>query len=132
MADTAICINPRDPRYAHLKGKKAVIPLIDRTIPIIEDEYVTMEFGTGCLKVTPAHDVNDYELGTKHHLEVIDILNDDGSLNEKAKIYVNEDRFIARKKIAKELEKKGCKSKIEEYQSKLGFSERTDAVIEPL
>src|SRR5687768_4957951 len=101
MADTAICVNPNDERYKHLKGKRALIPLINRSIPIIEDEYVAMDFGTGCLKVTPAHDMNDYELGKKHNLEVIDILNDDGTLNEKAQIFVGEDRFIARKRIAK-------------------------------
>jgi valyl-tRNA synthetase len=131
MADSAICINPNDERYKHLKGKKALIPLIDRPIPIIEDDYVTIDFGTGCLKVTPAHDMNDYELGKKHNLEVIDILNEDGTLNEKAKIFIGEDRFIARKKIAKELEQKGYLSKVEDYSSNVGFSERTDAVIEP-
>jgi valyl-tRNA synthetase len=131
MADTAICVNPNDERYKHLKGKKAIIPLIDRAIPIIEDDYVTMDFGTGCLKVTPAHDMNDNELGKKHNLEVIDILNEDGTLNAKAKIFVGDDRFVARKKIAKELEQKGYLTKIEDYQSNVGFSERTDAVIEP-
>ena len=131
MADSAICINPNDERYKHLKGKKVLIPLINRAIPIIEDDYVTIEFGTGCLKVTPAHDMNDYELGKKHKLEVIDILNEDGTLNEKAKIFIGEDRFIARKKIAKELEAKGFLVKAEEYKSNVGHSERTDAVIEP-
>jgi valyl-tRNA synthetase len=131
MADTAICVNPNDERYKHLKGKRAIIPLIERSIPIIEDEYVAMDFGTGCLKVTPAHDMNDYELGKKHQLEVIDILHEDGTLNEKARIFVGEDRFIARKKIAKELESKGALSKVEDYQANVGFSERTDAVIEP-
>lgn len=131
MADSAICINPNDKRYQHLKGKKAIIPLIDRPIPIIEDEYVTMDFGTGCLKVTPAHDINDYELGKKHNLEVIDILNEDGTLNEKAKIFTGEDRFIARKKITKELDAKGYLTKVEDYTTSVGFSERTDAVIEP-
>lgn len=131
MADSAICINPNDERYQHLKGKKAIIPLINKAIPIIEDEYVTMDFGTGCLKVTPAHDVNDYELGIKHKLAVIDILNDDGTLNNNAQLYIGEDRFIARKKIAKELEEKGYLQKVEEYKSNVGFSERTDAVIEP-
>jgi valyl-tRNA synthetase len=131
MADTAICINPADQRYAHLKGKKAVIPLINRAIPIIEDEYVAMDFGTGCLKVTPAHDTNDYELGLKHKLEIIDILNEDGTLNEKAQILVGEDRFIAREKIVKLLDEKGQLHKVEDYTSSVGFSERTDAVIEP-
>ena len=131
MADSAICVNPKDERYKHLKGKKAIIPLINRAIPIIEDEYVEMDFGTGCLKVTPAHDMNDYELGKKHNLPVIDILNDDGTLNEKAQILIGEDRFIARKKIAKELEAKEHLAKVEDYTSNVGFSERTDAVIEP-
>ena len=131
MADTAICINPADERYKHLRGKRAVIPLIKRSIPIIEDEYVAMDFGTGCLKVTPAHDMNDYELGKKHNLEVIDILNEDGTLNEKAQILVGEDRFIARKKITKELEATGHLAKVDDYQTSVGYSERTDAVIEP-
>ncbi|HEY4195110.1 MAG TPA: valine--tRNA ligase [Mucilaginibacter sp.] len=131
MADTAICINPNDERYKHLHGKRAMIPLINREIPIILDEYVTMDFGTGCLKVTPAHDLNDYELGIKHHLPVIDILNDDGTLNEKAQILVGEDRFAARKKIIPLLEEAGQLEKIEDYKSQIGFSERTDAVIEP-
>ncbi len=131
MADAAICINPNDERYQYLKGKNVFIPLINREIPIIEDEYVDMEFGTGCLKVTPAHDLNDYELGVKHNLPVIDILNDNGTLNEKAEILVGEDRFIARKKIAKLLEEAGQLEKVEDYKSQIGFSERTDAAIEP-
>jgi valyl-tRNA synthetase len=131
MADAAICINPKDERYFHLHGKTAVIPLINREIPIILDEYVTMDFGTGCLKVTPAHDLNDYELGIKHHLPVIDILNDDGTLNHKAQILVGDDRFTARKKIGELLEAAGALEKIEEYKSQVGFSERTSAVIEP-
>jgi len=131
MADSAICINPNDERYTHLHGKKVFIPLIGREIPVILDEYVTMDFGTGCLKVTPAHDLNDYELGQKHNLPVIDILNDDGTLNEKAQILVGEDRFAARKKIAVMLEEAGALEKIEDYKSQIGFSERTDAVIEP-
>ena len=131
MADVAICINPDDPRFTHLKGKRAIIPLINRSIPIIEDSYVDMEFGTGCLKVTPAHDLNDYELGVKHKLEVIDILNDNGTLNEKAQLLVGEDRFIARKKIGKLLEEAGQLQKVEEYTSNVGHSERSDAVIEP-
>ncbi|MFD2555675.1 valine--tRNA ligase [Sphingobacterium tabacisoli] len=131
MADTAVCINPNDERYAHLKGKTVLVPLLNREIPIIQDEYVDIEFGTGCLKVTPAHDLNDYELGQKHNLPVIDILNDDGTLNEKAEILVGEDRFIARKKIAKLLEEAEQIEKIEDYKSQVGFSERTDAVIEP-
>ncbi|WP_128547281.1 valine--tRNA ligase [Larkinella soli] len=131
MADVAIAVNPNDERYTHLHGKKALIPLINRAIPIITDEYVTMEFGTGCLKVTPAHDPNDYELGLKHNLPVIDILNDDGTLNEKAQILVGQDRFAARKAIIRELEEKGHLVKAEEYKSNVGFSERTNAVIEP-
>jgi len=131
MADTAVCINPNDERYKHMHGKKAIIPLINREIPILLDEYVTMDFGTGCLKVTPAHDLNDYELGQKHNLPVIDILNDDGTLNERAQILVGEDRFAARKKIAVLLEADGYLDKVEEYKSQIGFSERTDAVIEP-
>lgn len=131
MADAAICINPNDERYLHLHGKKVFIPLINREIPVILDEYVTMDFGTGCLKVTPAHDLNDYELGQKHKLPVIDILNDDGTLNEKAIILVGEDRFAARKKIAVLLEEAGVLDKVEEYKSQVGFSERTNAVIEP-
>jgi valyl-tRNA synthetase len=131
MADAAICINPNDERYVHLHGKKVLIPLINREIPVILDEYVTMDFGTGCLKVTPAHDLNDYELGQKHHLPVIDILNDDGTLNDKAQILVGEDRFAARKKIAVLLEEAGALNKVEEYKSQVGFSERTNAVIEP-
>jgi valyl-tRNA synthetase len=131
MADTAICINPNDERYKHLHGQKAFIPLINKEIPIILDDYVDMEFGTGCLKVTPAHDLNDYELGIKHNLPVVDILNDDGTLNDKAQILVGEDRFAARKKIVPMLEEAGSLEKIEDYKSQIGFSERTDAVIEP-
>jgi valyl-tRNA synthetase len=131
MADAAICINPNDERYVHLHGKKVLIPLINREIPVILDEYVTMDFGTGCLKVTPAHDLNDYELGQKHKLQIIDILNDDATLNEKAQILVGEDRFIARKKIAVLLEKTGALEKTEDYTSQIGYSERTNAAIEP-
>jgi valyl-tRNA synthetase len=131
MADSAICINPNDERYVHLHGKQVFVPLINRAIPIILDDYVTMDFGTGCLKVTPAHDLNDYELGLKHQLPVIDILNDDGTLNDKAEILIGEDRFIARKKIAKMLEESGHLAKVEDYKSQVGYSERTDAVIEP-
>jgi valyl-tRNA synthetase len=131
MADAAICINPNDERYTHLHGKSVFIPLINREIPVILDEYVTMDFGTGCLKVTPAHDLNDYELGQKHKLQVIDILNDDATLNEKAQILVGEDRFIARKKIAVLLEEAGALEKTEDYTSQIGYSERTNAAIEP-
>ena len=131
MADVAICVHPDDERYKHLHGKKVLIPLINREIPIITDEYVEMDFGTGCLKVTPAHDRNDYELGKKHGLPTIDLLNEDGTLNENAQIYVGLDRFAARKAILKELEEKGYIEKIEEYKSNVGTSERTGVVIEP-
>ena len=131
MADAAIAVNPNDERYKHLHGRKAIIPLINREIPIITDEYVTMDFGTGGLKVTPAHDRNDYELGVKHRLPVIDILNDDGTLNDKAQILVGMDRFAARKAIIKQLEESGDLVKVEEYKSNVGYSERTNAVIEP-
>jgi valyl-tRNA synthetase len=131
MADAAIAVNPNDERYKHLHGKRAIIPLINRSIPIITDEYVTIEFGTGCLKVTPAHDPNDYELGLKHNLPVIDLLNDDGTLNEKAQILVGMDRFAARKAILKLLDEAGNLEKVEDYKSNVGTSERTGAVIEP-
>ncbi len=131
MGDTAICVHPEDERYKHLHGKYAFVPLINRRIPIITDEYVTMEFGTGALKVTPAHDMNDNQLGQKHNLDVVDILNEDGTLNEQAEIFIGEDRFEARKKIAKELEEKGHIVKIEDYTSEVGYSERTDVVVEP-
>ncbi len=131
MGDSAICVHPEDERYKHLHGKFAFVPLINRRIPIITDEYVTMEFGTGALKVTPAHDVNDYALGEKHQLEVIDVFNDNGTLSEAAQIYVGMDRFEVRKKIAVELEEKGFLLKTEEYTSEVGYSERTDVVVEP-
>lgn len=131
LGDTAICINPNDPRYSHLKGKKAIVPMVNREIPIIEDEYVDIEFGTGCLKVTPAHDLNDYELGLKHNLEVIDIFNDNGTLNEKAGFFVNEDRFVVRKKMVKALKESGHFLKDEDITNNVGYSERTDVVIEP-
>ena len=131
MGDSAICVHPTDERYKHLHGKFATVPLINRRIPIIADEYVTMEFGTGALKVTPAHDVNDYALGQKHNLEIIDIFNDNGTLSEAAQIYIGLDRFDVRKKIAAELEEKGFLLKTEEYTSEVGYSERTDVVVEP-
>ena len=131
FGDTAICINPNDERFTHLKGKKAIVPLCNRVIPIIEDEYVDIEFGTGCLKVTPAHDENDKVLGDKHNLEVIDIFNDDASLNSNGLHYQGKDRFVARKEIAKELEEKGILLKTEQHTNKVGTSERTKAVIEP-
>ncbi len=131
MADVAIFINPNDKRFSHLRGKKVLVPLVNREIPILFDDYVTMDFGTGCLKVTPAHDLNDYELAQKHHLPVIDILNDDGTLNKNAKILIGEDRFTARKKIALLLDTAGLLDKVDDYKSQIGFSERTDAAIEP-
>ena len=131
MADAAICVNPADERHHWLKGKKVLIPLINREIPVIEDSYVEMDFGTGCLKVTPAHDAHDYEIGLRHNLPVIDIIDDHGRLNEKAQILVGEDRFEARKKIVKMLEESGNLVKVEEYTSPVGYSERTNAVIEP-
>lgn len=131
MGDTAICVHPNDPRYQSLIGKKAIVPLINREVPIIADEYVAMDFGTGALKVTPAHDMNDYQLGQKHSLEVIDIFNDNGTLSEAAQILVGEDRFEARKKIIPLLEQAGALLKTEPYTSEVGYSERTDAVVEP-
>ena len=131
MADAAICVNPADERHHWLRGKKVLIPLINREIPVIEDDYVEMDFGTGCLKVTPAHDAHDYEIGLRHNLPILDIIDDHGKLNEQAQILVGEDRFVARKKIAKMLEESGNLVKVEEYVSPVGYSERTDAVIEP-
>ena len=131
FGDTAICINPNDVRFRHFKGKKAIVPLCNRVIPIIEDEYVDVEFGTGCLKVTPAHDENDKNLGDKHKLEVIDIFNDDASLNSFGLHYQGKDRFVVRKEISKELEEKGFLVKTEVHTNKVGTSERTKAVIEP-
>ena len=131
MADAAVCINPEDERYHWLKGKKVLIPLINKEIPIIEDSYVEMGFGTGCLKVTPAHDVNDYEIGIRHNLPVVDIIDDHGRLNEKAQILVGEDRFDARHKIEGMLREAGNLEKLEDYTSPVGYSERTNAVIEP-
>jgi len=131
LGDTAICINPNDERYTHLKGKKAIVPICDRVVPIIEDEYVAMDFGTGCLKVTPAHDENDKMLGDKHNLEVIDIFNDDATLNSYGLHYEGQDRFEVRKAIVSELKELGVLSKIEQHTNKVGTSERTGAVIEP-
>ncbi|HYQ58864.1 MAG TPA: valine--tRNA ligase [Draconibacterium sp.] len=131
LGDTAVCVNPNDERFAHLKGKRVLVPLINRSIPIIEDEYVDMEFGTGCLKITPAHDINDYEIGLRYNLPSIDIFNDNGTLNEKAELFVGEDRFVVREKIVPELEKAGNLAKVEDYTNKVGFSERTDVIIEP-
>ena len=131
MADAAICVNPADERHHWLRGKKVLIPLINREIPVVEDDYVEMDFGTGCLKVTPAHDVHDYEIGLRHNLPVIDIIDEHGRLNEKAQILVGEDRFEARKKIVQMLREAGNLEKVEEYTSPVGYSERTNAVIEP-
>jgi len=131
LGDTAVCINPNDERFTHLKGKRVIVPLVNRSIPIIEDDYVDMEFGTGCLKITPAHDINDYEMGMRHNLESIDILNDDGTLSEKAQLFVGKDRFVVREEIIPELQKAGNVLKIEDYDNKVGCSERTGAVIEP-
>ncbi|MEG0887874.1 MAG: valine--tRNA ligase [Bacteroides sp.] len=131
MGDTAMCINPNDPKNAHLKGKKVIVPLVGRVIPVIEDDYVDIEFGTGCLKVTPAHDVNDYMLGEKYNLPSIDIFNDNGTLSEAAGMYVGQDRFAVRKQIEKDLEAAGLLEKTEAYTNKVGYSERTNVVIEP-
>lgn len=131
LGDTAICINPNDERYTHLKGKKVIVPIANRVIPIIFDEYVDMEFGTGCLKVTPAHDVNDKELGERHNLEIIDIFNEDATLNSYGLHYEGRDRFVVREEIAKELETTGNLEKVENHMNKVGTSERTKAVIEP-
>lgn len=131
LGDSAIAVHPEDTRFTHLHGKRAIVPLINRSIPIIFDEYVSMDFGTGALKITPAHDPNDYQLGIKHQLETIDILNNDGSLSEAAQLYVGEDRFTVRKKIAKQLEETGYLVKTEDYTNQVGYSERTDAIVEP-
>ena len=131
FGDTAICINPNDPRFSQLKGKKAIVPIVGRAIPIIEDEYVDIEFGTGCLKITPAHDQNDKLIGDKHKLEVIDIFNDDASLNSFGMHYEGKDRFVVREEIVKELKENGSLEKIEKHTHKVGTSERTKAVIEP-
>jgi len=131
FGDTAVCINPNDERYAHLKGKNVIVPIVNRVIPIIEDEYVDIEFGTGALKITPAHDINDYEIGQKHHLKMIDALDDDGNLNEHGLHYAGKNRFEVRKQIAKELEENDLLLKAEDYVNKVGTSERTGAVIEP-
>ena len=131
MGDTAMCINPKDPKNQHLRGKKVIVPLVGRTIPVIEDEYVDIEFGTGCLKVTPAHDVNDYKLGEKYHLPSIDIFNDNGTISKQAGIYVGMDRFDVREQIEKDLQAAGLLEKVEPYTNNVGFSERTNVPIEP-
>lgn len=131
LGDTAVCVNPKDERYRHLVGRKVLVPLINRPVPVIEDDYVDMEFGTGCLKITPAHDINDYEIGIKHNLPVIDIFNDDGTLNEKAQLFTGIDRFKARELVLDRIVEEKLLSRSEDYVNKIGYSERTDAVIEP-
>ncbi len=131
MGDTAMCINPNDPKNEHLKGKKVIVPLVGRAIPVIEDEYVDIEFGTGCLKVTPAHDVNDYMLGEKYNLQSINIFNDDATVSEAAGMYVGMDRDAVRKQIVKDLDAAGLLEKVEDYNNKVGYSERTHVAIEP-
>jgi len=131
LGDTAVCVHPEDERFIKFHGKKVLVPLLDRPVPIIIDEYVDREFGTGALKITPAHDINDYELGMKHKLAAIDIFNDDGTMGEAAELYIGKDRFAVRDKIVEDLKKAGSFDKVEDYTNKIGFSERTDAVIEP-
>ncbi|MEM6265272.1 MAG: valine--tRNA ligase [Bacteroidota bacterium] len=131
LGDTAIAVHPEDERYLHLKGKKAIVPLINRAIPIIQDDYLDPEFGTGCLKVTPAHDTNDYEIGQRHKLESIDIFNPNGTVSEAGQLYIGQDRFVVRKQIVRDLEVAGHLVKTEDYTNSVGYSERTDAVIEP-
>ena len=131
LGDTAVCVNPNDERFSHLHGKTAIVPLVNREVPIILDEYVDMEFGTGCLKVTPSHDENDYKLGEKHKLQSIDIFDEEGKVNEKGMLYIGEDRFKVRKQISKDLDEIGQLEKVENHRNKVGFSERTDAVVEP-
>ena len=131
LGDTAVCVHPEDERYQHLKGKRVIVPSLNRSVPIIMDEYVDREFGTGCLKITPAHDINDYNIGLKHKLDSIDIFNDNGTLNENGLQYKGMDRFAVRKQIVKDLEEAGLIEKIEDYTNKVGHSERTDSVIEP-
>ena len=131
LGDVAVCVNPADERYTALRGKRVVVPLVGRSVPLIEDDYVTMEFGTGALKITPAHDVNDYVLGEKFGLETIDIFNDDGTINDRVGMYVGQDRFAVREQIVKDLEAAGLVEKIEDYTNSVGYSERTGAAIEP-
>jgi valyl-tRNA synthetase len=131
LGDTAVCVNPADKRYRSLKGKKVIVPMVNRLVPIIEDDYVDIEFGTGCLKITPAHDVNDYEIGIRHHLESIDIFNDDGTMSREAQLFTGIDRFKARELAVRKLEEGGSLVKVEDYVNKIGYSERTNVVIEP-
>jgi len=131
LGDTAVAVNPKDERFLHLHGKRVIVPMVNRSVPIIADRYVDMEFGTGALKITPAHDANDYEIGERHNLEVIDVLNADGTMSEAAQFYIGDDREVARKKIVKDLEAAGHLVKVEDYRNKVGYSERTDAAVEP-
>ena len=131
MGDVAVCANPSDERYPHLKGKKVIVPFINNAVPVIFDDYVDKDFGTGALKITPAHDINDYNIGLKYKLPVVDTLNDDGTLSEAAQIYIGEERFSARKKIVAELREKGLLIKEEEYTTRMGYSQRTNVVVEP-
>ena len=131
MGDTAVCVNPNDERYQYLKGKSVIVPLVNRNVPVIFDEYVDPSFGTGALKVTPAHDINDYNLGLKHSLAIVDTLNDDGTLSEAAEVFIGMDRFKAREKVIEQLKKEGLLIKEEEYNTRVGFSQRTNAVVEP-
>lgn len=131
LGDVAVCVHPNDPRYAALKGCRVTVPVVGRPVPVIEDEYVDMEFGTGALKITPAHDVNDYVIGEKFGLEAIDIFNDNGTINEKVGLYAGKDRFAVREEISKDLEAAGLMEKVEDYVNKVGYSERTGAAIEP-
>jgi valyl-tRNA synthetase len=131
LGDTAVCANPEDERYTHLKGKKVIVPMVDREVPFIFDSYVDKEFGTGCLKITPAHDINDYEIGIRHKLPSVDVFNDDGTISESAGMFAGVDRFVARDLAEKELKARGNLVKVESYNNKIGRSERTNAVIEP-
>jgi valyl-tRNA synthetase len=132
MGDAAVCVHPKDERYTHLQGKKVIVPMVNREVPIIVDDYIDLEFGTGMLKVTPAHDTNDYEIGVRHNLEIIDTFNDDGTISEAGQIFVGEDRFVVRKKVAKLLEEQGLLEKVEEITNNVGYSERNpDTVVEP-
>ncbi|MFM7813495.1 MAG: valine--tRNA ligase, partial [Flavobacteriales bacterium] len=131
LGDTAVCVNPKDERYKHLHGKKVIVPLLGREVPIVADDYVEMDFGTGCLKVTPAHDINDFMIGEKFNLEVINMMNDNGTISEAGQLYVGMDRFDVRKQIEIDLREAGLLIKVEEHINKVGFSERSDAVVEP-
>ncbi len=131
LGDTAVCVHPNDERYKKLVGKRAIIPMVNRSVPIIADDYILMEFGTGALKVTPAHDINDYNLGVKHNLPIIDTINPDGTMSKEAGFYIGEDRFVVREKIVKDLDELGHIVKVDNIRNKVGYSERTNAVIEP-